>query len=202
MGSLAHKNQGKNISGAIPETSHIPEYAREYKRVCQYIKWINEDCGEFLMKLDFGRDILNGPLSNRLKRHIKKFLQAQEHGRLKDISGFYFKYFDANNIECLEEQLDNYRDFYVNPDSYEFEQERYESSIDIDYPGFKELFELVSLLNDKIKKEDCKIILPDSESESESDNDDNDVEFEINLSDSNSDSDSDVEINLSVSDSD
>ena len=165
MGSLAHKNQGKNISGAIPETSHIPEY----KRVCQYIKWINEESEEFLMKLDFGRDILNGPLSNRLKRHIKKFLQAQECGRLKDISNFYFKHFDANNIDCLEEQLDNYRDFYVNPDSCEFEEERYESRIDIDFPGFKELFELVSLLNDKIKKEDPIIILPDSDDDSDSD---------------------------------
>ena len=180
MGSLAQKNQGKNISGAIPETSHIPEYAREYKREWQYISKINEKCEEFLINLDFGRDILNGPLANSLKHLIKKFLKAQERGRLKDISNFYFKYFDANNIECLEEQLDNYRDFYVNPNSYEFEQERYDSSIDIDYPGFKELFELISLLNDKIKKEDPIIIF---ESESESDNDDDND----NVSDNDSD---------------
>ena len=187
MGILAHKNQGKNISGAIPETSHIPEYAIEYQREWQYISNINKECEKFLMDLDFGRDILNGSLAYSLKCNIKKFLQAQECGQLKDISNFYFKHFDANYIECLEEQLDNYRDFYVNPDSYEFEQERYESRIDIDYPGFKELFELVSLLNDKIKKED-PIIIFDSESESDSDSD---VEVEIRLPDSGSESESD-----------
>ena len=98
-------------------------------------------------------------------------MKAQEHGRLKDISGFYFEYFDANNIVCLFEQLDEYRDLYVNPGSYEFDQERYDLCIDVDYPGFKELFELISLLNDKIKIEHLTSNLPNSDSDSDSDSD-------------------------------
>ena len=81
-------------------------------------------------------------------------MKAQESGRLKDVSGFYFKYFDVNNIDYLEEQLDNYIDLYVDPDSYEFDEEYYDLHIDSDYPGFKEFFELISLLNDKLKKEE------------------------------------------------
>ena len=169
MGSLAHKNHTKNISGAIPERSHIPAYAREYKREWQYIIGINNKCEKFLRKLDFGREILISPLAISIRRNIKNFLRAQERGLFKDISNFYFKYFDVNIIECLEEQLDGYRDLYVDPDSYEFDQERYDENIDRDYPGFKELFELVSLLNNKIEKEDLEIILPDSDSDGDGD---------------------------------
>ena len=75
-------------------------------------------------------------------------MKAQEIGRLKDVSSFYLKYYDVNNIDCLAEQLDNYRDLYIDPDSYEFDQECYDLCIDSDYPGFKELFKLISLIND------------------------------------------------------
>ena len=169
MGSLAQPSITQNTT---QPTNKIPEYAKDFKNEWLFIRGINKKCGEFLIKLDFGRDILISPLANSLKYFIKKFLKAQERGRLKDISCFYFKYFDANNIECLEEQLDNYRDLYVDPDSYEFDQECYDLFIDKDYPGFKEFFELISLFNDKIKKENPTFNLNfDSESESESESD-------------------------------
>ena len=89
-----------------------------------------------------------------LKYFIIKFLKAQELGYLKDVSGFYLKYYDVNNIEILEEQLDNYCDLYLDPDSFEFDQEYYDLHVDRDYPGFKELLGLVSLFNDKVKREE------------------------------------------------
>ena len=95
--------------------------------------------------------------SSRAKALIKDFknvLEAQKIGKLKNISKLKFKYFDVNNIEILEEQLDNYRDLYVDPDSYEFDKESYDLNIDIDFPGFREFFKLISLFNDKIKKEE------------------------------------------------
>ena len=73
---------------------------------------------------------------------------------MKDISGFYFKYYEFKDFEILEQQLDCYCDLYINPDSFEFDQEYYDLHIDRDYPGFKELFELVSLFNDKVKREE------------------------------------------------
>ena len=165
MCSLTHTDR---VSGASQKPSKIPEYAREYKREWQYIRGVNKKCGEFINRLDFGRGILISPLANSLKSFIKKFLQALEHGRLKDISSFYLKYIGVNNIDCSEEQLDNYRDLYVDPDSLEFDQESYDNCIDEDYPGFKELFELVSLLNDKLKTEESTFnLVLDSDSDSD-----------------------------------
>ena len=96
MGSLAHKNQGKNISGATPETLHIPEYARGYKREWQYIRGINKTCGIFfkkLEKIDFsGRqgelkaeDIFDGGMSASIIKNINKIMKAQEIGKFKKI---------------------------------------------------------------------------------------------------------------------
>ena len=62
--------------------------------------------------------------------------------------------------------MDNYCDLYIDPDSLEFDQEYYDLYIDRHYPGFKELLELVSLLNDKLKKENL-IIRFDSDSDSD-----------------------------------
>ena len=131
----------------------IPEYAKDFEKEWLVIRGINKECGEVIGRLNNDGDLFNSSRANRIKYYIKKFLKAQERGRLKDISGFYFKYFDANNIVCLAEQLDNYRDLYVDPDSFVFDQEYYDLCIDSDYPGFKELFELISLLNDKLKAE-------------------------------------------------
>ena len=144
----------------------------------------------FVKRLDFGGDLFNSPIANSLKYFIKRFLKAQERGYLKDISGFYFKYYEFKNIEILEEQLDCYRDLYLDPDSLEFNHEYYDLNVDRDYPGFKELFELVSLFNDKVKKEEMTLsefmsitnsLSFDSDSDSDSDTD----------SDTDTDSDSD-----------
>ena len=144
----------------------IPDYAKDFKNEWLFIRGINKTCGVFVKRLDFGGDLFNSPIANSL--YIKRFLQAQERGRLKDISGFYLKYYDANNIEFLEEQLDSYCDLYFDPDSFEFDQKYYDLHVDRDYPGFKELLGLVSLLNDKIKIENPTLNLNfDSDSDSD-----------------------------------
>ena len=139
-------------------TQIIPEYAKNFKREYIYIRGINKKCGEFMKFLEDNTDSLEKVFwSSRARTLIewfKDFLEAQRMGKLQNTSKLKFKYFDANNIECLEEQLDNYRDLYVDPGSYEFDEESYELNIDNDYPGFRELFNLISLFNDKIKKEE------------------------------------------------
>ena len=132
----------------------IPDYAKDFRNEWLFIRGINKTCGEFIKRLDFGGNLFNSPQANRLKYFIKNFLKAQELGYLKDISCFMFKDCDINNIDCLEEQLDNYCDLYVDSDSYKFDQEYYDLQIDRDYPGFKELLGLVSLFNDKVKREE------------------------------------------------
>ena len=82
--------------------------------------------------------------------YIKKFLKAQEIEYLNDISELYFKESDVRFIESLELQLDDYMDLFYDPDSYEFDEEKYEN----DYPGLKEFSECFSKFKDKIKIEE------------------------------------------------
>ena len=186
MGLVEQKNCVSNNSENSNTSKKIPEYAKDFKKEWLYITGINRKCGEFMKKLGDNTDSFEKVFwSSRARALIKDFknvLEAQKMGKLQNISDFYFKYFDANNIECLEEQLDNYRDLYVDPNSYQFDEESYELNIDIDFPGFRELIKLVSLFNDKIKKEEHIVNIfysdsdsdSDSESESESESDSDD----------------------------
>ena len=153
---------------STPIKSKIPEYASQFKKEWLVIKGINKTCGEFIGRLDNDGDLFNSSRANKIKYFIKNFLKAQERGRLKDISGFYFEYFDVSNIEVLEEQLDYYTDLYVDPDSLEFNEEYYDLFIDRHFPGYKEFLELISLINDKVKTEEPNIIF-NSDSDSDSD---------------------------------
>ena len=164
---------------STPIKSKIPEYASQFKKEWLVIRGINKTCGDFIERTNYiseGKKF-NTPQANRIKYFIKKFLKAQERGRLKDISGFYFKYYDALNINFLAEELDRYFYLYVNLDgSYEFDEEYYNMNIDSDYPDLKEITELLCLLNDKIKIEkpiirfdSVSVSVSESESESESD---------------------------------
>ena len=129
--------QSSNFQNCIKKTNKIPEYARDFEKEWLFIRGIDKTCGNFIQRLDFGGDWFISSQANDLKFYIKKFLKAQELGYLKDVSGFYLKYYDVNNIDCSEEQLDNYCDLYLDPDSFEFDQEYYDLHVDRDYPGFK-----------------------------------------------------------------
>ena len=173
MGSLAHCSV---IEKTTQHTKKIPEYAKDFKNEWLYIRGINKKCGEFMRILgdntDSFEEVFWSSRARALIKNFKNVLEAQKVGKLQNISDFYFKYLDINNIECLEEQLDNYIDLYVDRDSYEFDEESYDLNIDIDFPGFRELFKLISLFNDKIKKEEPIFsCIPDSDSDSDSDSD-------------------------------
>ena len=116
--------------------------------------------------------MFNTPQANKLKFYFNKFLKAQEIEYLNDISDFYFKENDVRFIELLECYLDDFLDLFYDPDSYKFDQEKYEN----DYLGFKEFFESFSKFKDKIKIEelsfsDFKRELSDLESDSYLDSD-------------------------------
>ena len=171
MAYLAHFT---NIEKFYKLNNKIPDYAKDFKNEWLYITGINRKCGDFIKILGENIDSIEkvfwSSRARALIRDFKNVLEAQKMGKLQNISDFYFKYFDINNIECLEEQLDNYRDLYVDPDSYEFDKESYDLNIDIDYPGSRELFNLIILFNDKIKKEESIFnLIFDSDSDSDSD---------------------------------
>ena len=174
MGFVTHfsTTPQTELTGKMTENRNnkIPEYAKDFKKEWLYITGINRKCGEFMKKLgdedtDSFEKVFSSPRAKALIEHFKNVLEAQKMGKLQNISDFYFKYIDISNIECLEEQLANYIDLYVDPNSYQFDEESYELNIDIDFPGFRELFNLICLFNDKIKKEEHIVNIFESESD-------------------------------------
>ena len=169
MGSLTLRQYSDRI---FQQNKGIKENPREIL----YLRYINNKCFEFLKMLHEDEtkyeDIFCSSKAKELTKIFKDFLQVKMKCKFQNISKLKFKYFDVNNVEILEEQLDNFRDLYVDPDSYEFDEESYELNIDIKFPSFRELFKLICLFNDKIKKEEPIINwISESESESGSDSD-------------------------------
>ena len=76
----------------------IPEYAREYKREYQFIIGLNKEF-KYLKDFIYNKDMnFKSHKLDRIMNFIKRFLRAQEKGRLKDISNFEFDYFHIENI--------------------------------------------------------------------------------------------------------
>ena len=178
MGILDHTS---NNSNSTLNKNKIPDYAKDCKNEYLFIRGIDKTCGEFLKTFD-EEEIFKIPQADRLMRYINKLFKAEELGYLNDSREIKFLENDMNNIDSLVLQLDDYRDLYCDENSYEFHKEKY-NNIENDYPGFKELFECVSLLINKLQI-------------------DMDITNRLNLDiDSDSDFDSDIDI-YSDSDSD
>ena len=166
---LAHSS---NYQNCIKKTNKIPEYARDFKNEYLFIRGINKICEKFVKILDSEGEIFNTPKAKKLLLYFRKFLKAQELDYLKDISELYLKESDVNFIESLELNVDDYMDIFYDPDSYKFDQEKYEN----DNSGLKEFFESFSKFKDKIKIEEMTF---------------SDFKDSLNFLDSDSDSDSD-----------
>ena len=137
--------QTSNCQNCTKKTNKIPEYARDYRNEYLFVRGINKTCEKFVKILDSEREIFNSPQAKKLIFYFRKFLKAQELGNLKDISEFYFKENDVKFIVILECQLDDYMDLFYDPDSYEFDEEKYEN----DYPGLREFSECLKDLRKK-----------------------------------------------------
>ena len=84
-----------NYQNCIKSTNKIPPYATNYKKENLYIRGLNKEFKYLINKLDY----LNNGLfitksAERMKSLIKKFLKAQEKGKLKDISEFMLPKYD------------------------------------------------------------------------------------------------------------
>ena len=161
--------------GSLPPRQYSNQFFKKtsnFKRETLYIRYVNNKCFEFLKMLNENENetycevIFYSSKAKELTSIFKNFLQVKVKCKFQNISKLKFKYFDVNNVEILEEQLDKFLDLYIDPDSYEFDEEYYELNIDIKFPSFRELLKLVCLFNDKIKKEQ-PIINWNSESESD-----------------------------------
>ena len=177
MGSLA---QSSNLQNCIKRTNKIPEYARDFEKEWLTIRGLNKECGNFIKSLDFGGDLFNSSRAKGIKYCIRVILKAEELGKIKEISSLIFKECDVNRIYILKDVLDCYLELYRDIDSFEFDYKKYDLNIDKDYPGFREFYQMVSLIKYKIEIEELTLsefmritdtLSFDSDSDSDSDSD-------------------------------
>ena len=145
------------------ENNKIPEYAREYKREYLYIRGINKEFKYFINKLDKLNDgLFESNIADRIKYNMKRFLRAQERGKLKDISDLVLQREDLDNLIFINEQFGYYKlrydafcddsddnDYYSDDDSDDDGNGEY--LVDgKPYPGFKEIYDIFKLFFNQI----------------------------------------------------
>ena len=119
-----------------------PEYAKDYKKEFIFIQGIDK-CFEYYNKnINKGG---SGVFKKRLNT-IKKYL--------RNFDRFHFPLYEIDkndvNNSLLLEQLNNFSDYYIADDgSYEFYEEMFLENIDIDFPGWSDLKEAVTLFHSK-----------------------------------------------------
>ena len=129
MTENANNSLQTELNKIMIENSKIPPYASNFKREYQFIRGLNKEIDYFLKEIN---QINNGlfltPNSLRLLNIMKRFLRAQEKGRLnKDISKLIFPADDIRNFININENFDLYNI-------------RYEAN-NKNYPGFGELYD-------------------------------------------------------------
>ena len=125
-----------NYQNCIKSTNNkIPEYATNYKKEYLYIRGLIKEFKYFINKLDdLNNGLFESNISNRIKYNMKRFQRGQEKGKLKDISELVLQRYDYLYIQ----------DFYLNL-CYEIKF--------YDNPSYKEFFDLIGKLYNKIKIE-------------------------------------------------
>ena len=110
--------------------------------------------------------LFESPIANRIKYFMKRFLKAQERGKLKDISEFEIEENDVDNLIKIKKNFNNFNQ-YINfcKDCYDEEDWPFINP----YPGFKNIYDDFELFFSKLKieyKEVNYIIDSDSDSDS------------------------------------
>ena len=155
-----------NYQNCIKSTNNkIPEYAKDYKREYQFIRGINKEFKYFVDNLDNATTgLFESHRVDRIKYFMKRFLRAQEKGKLKDISEFEIDEDDVYNLIEIKKNFDNFNQ-YINfcKDCYEDDEPFIHP-----YPGFKNIYDDFKIFfsNLNIKYEEVNYI-SDSDSDSE-----------------------------------
>ena len=170
----------------------IPPYASNFKKEYLFIRGLNQDLKYFIYKADLlNQGLFETKSSNRIKYNIKRFLRAQEKGKLKDISEFKTDYDIVGNFIEVNKQFELYKIRYdafcddSDDNDYYSDDDSDDSEYLVDgkpYPGFIEIYDIFKMIFNQIK---YKGYDGDSESDSE------DYDIVIHFSDSEDDCDSD-----------
>ena len=174
-------------------SNKIPKYALDFKKEYLYIRGINKEFKYFVDNIDEAtRGLFQNHRVARIKKFIKRFLLAQERGRLQDIGKlFFWKYDILNIIEFYENimfgifEYKYVRDFYVlfcqfyNRINFKY----------YDYDGNVKVKECVidEIDSDGLDSDEIDSLL-NSDSDSDSDGLDSDeIDSLLNIEDSDSD---------------
>ena len=153
MGFVTHFSDFKNLNKS---NNKIPEYAREYKKECLYIRGLNKEFKYLYYHLDELNDgLFKSKRSDRLCYLIKRFLRAQESGKLKDISEFVIYEFEVDYLIKIKERYHLYKLRYNainNVDSDDFDKDCGEDNEEV-YPGFGYVYNLFKIFFDKLNIE-------------------------------------------------
>ena len=172
----------------------IPPYASDFKKEYLYIRGLNQEFKFFSNKLvDINKGLFESKNSSRIKYIMKRFLRAQEKGKLKDISNFIFPSYDIDkirNILFINEQFELYKIRYDAFCDDSDDDNHYYSDDDSDddgdgeylvdgkpYPGFKEFYDIFKMIFNQIQYKGY---------DSDSDSDSEDYDIVIHFSDSDS----------------
>ena len=136
-------------SPSINKIDKIPEYVGQFRKEWLIIRGVNKEFKNFVDNID---EVTRGLFQNhrvaRIKKFIKRFLLAQERGRLQDISNFVLERDDVDNLIKIDKNFNNFcqyikclKDFYdegyyINP-----------------YPGMDSIYEVFKIFFCKFK---CK----------------------------------------------
>ena len=173
-----------NYQNCIKSTNNkIPEYAREYKKEYLYIRGLNKECKYLINKLDnLNNGLFESYIADRIKYFMKRFLRAQEKGKLKDISNLMLQRDDVDNLIFINEQFGYYKlryDAFCDDSDDSDDEGNGEYLVDgKPYPGFIEFYDIFKLFFNQIKYESC-------DSDDDSDEYDSDrEEFDFSYTDS------------------
>ena len=148
----------------------IPEYAREYKREYQFIKGINKKfryLAYFLQEeSEYDDEGFKDHKLDSIMKDIKRFLRAQEKGKLKNISNLKFNYYDINNILEIKDDIYTYYDTIR--DLYDWSKYNNDESVLSRYEIYKNDLELfLSKINFEIMVSDSDSDIPFTDSDSD-----------------------------------
>ena len=153
----------------------IPVYASQFKNEYLFIRGINKEFKYIVLNInDVTRGLFQNHRVTRIKKLIKRFLLAQERGRLQDTSNFVLERDDVDNLIKIDNNFNNFCQFikYLK----DFCEEEYIEP----YPGFHSIYGDFKLFLSKFKIRNEKVIYGYIDSDSDSDSDiDFDFDFDI-----------------------
>ena len=127
------------------------------------------------------------------KAALNRLEKAQRLGYLNDTTNIEIDEQDVPYSPLLLESLADFGDYYVD-DEWQFDQEVFNSYVDLEFPGYKNLLKCIGLFHSKFKMvfDKYKINWPDSDGDGESGIDSDEIKNILGIDyETGSDSDSD-----------